>query len=99
MSYKLVLHAGPDLTDARPLTNPLVRTSHTLLRGKKWKASINSRNSENDAESTVIKKFSIITEVPTLTAFVAAFDAKAFNDTELLKLYLAGGNRIINCHR
>jgi len=51
------------------------------------------------SESTVIKKFSIITEVPTITAFVAAFDAKAFNDTELLKLYLAGGNRIINCRR
>jgi len=49
MSYKLVLHAGPDLTDPRPLANPLVRTPHTLLRGKKWKASINSRNSENDA--------------------------------------------------
>ena len=49
-------------------------------------------------ESTVIKMFSIITEVPTLTAFVAAFDAKAFNDTELMKLYLAGGNRIIKCH-
>ena len=49
MSYKLVLHAGPDLTDARHLANPLVRTPQPLLRGKKWKASINSRNSENDA--------------------------------------------------
>ena len=48
MSYKLVLHAGPDLSDARPLANPLVRTPHTSLRGKKRKASINSRNSEND---------------------------------------------------
>jgi len=49
MSYELVLHAGPDLTDARLSANPLARTPHTLLRGKKWKASINSRNSENDA--------------------------------------------------
>jgi len=47
----------------------------------------------------VIKKFSIITEVPTITAFVAAFDAKALNCTELLESYLAGGNRIINCLR
>ena len=36
------------------------------------------------SESRVIKKFSIITEVPTITAFVAAFDAKALNCTELL---------------
>jgi len=51
------------------------------------------------SESTVNKKLSIITEVPTITAFVAAFDAKALNCTELLQSYLAGGNRIINCYR
>jgi len=51
------------------------------------------------SESAVIKKFSIIAEVPTITAFVAAFDAKVLNCTELLESYLAGGNRIINCHR
>ena len=37
--------------------------------------------------------------MPTITAFVAAFNAKALNCTELLESYLAGGNRIINCHR
>ena len=51
------------------------------------------------SESTVIKKFSIITEVPTITVFVAAFDAKALNCTELLESHLAGRNRIIDCHR
>ena len=51
------------------------------------------------SESTVIKKFSVITEVPTITALVAAFDAKALNCTELLESHLTGGNRIINCHR
>ena len=51
------------------------------------------------SENTVIKKLSIITEEPTITAFVAAFDAKAFNCTELLESYLASGNRIINCRR
>ena len=51
------------------------------------------------SESMVIKKFSIITEVPTITAFVAAFDAKALNCTQLLESHLAGGNRIIDCHR
>jgi len=51
------------------------------------------------SESTVSKKFAIINGVPTITAFVAAFDAKALNCTELLKSYLTGGNRIINCHR
>ena len=40
------------------------------------------------SERTVIKKFSVITEVPTITAFVAAFDAKALNCTELLESHL-----------
>jgi len=51
------------------------------------------------SENTVIKKFSIITEVPSITAFVAVFDAKALNCTELLESHLADGKRIINCHR
>jgi len=51
------------------------------------------------SESTVIKKFSIIIEVPTITAFVIAFDAKALNCTELLESHSAGGNKIIDCHR
>jgi len=33
-----------------------------------------------------------------ITAFVAAFNAQALNWTDLLKSYLAGRNRIINCH-
>jgi len=33
-----------------------------------------------------------------ITAFVAAFDAKVLNCAELLKSYLAGGNKIINYH-
>ena len=51
------------------------------------------------SEITVIKKFSIITEVPTITAFVAAFDAKALICTELIESHLADGNTIIDCHR
>ena len=47
------------------------------------------------SENTVIK-LSIVTGLPTITAFVAAFDAKALNCTELLESYLAGRN--INCH-
>ena len=95
MSYKLVLHAGPDLTDVRPEANPLVRAPQPLLRGKKME-SVNqfAKIGKLCSESTVIKKLSIITEVPTITAFVAAFDTKALNCTELV-----GGNRIINCHR
>jgi len=38
-------------------------------------------------------------ECPTITALVAAFDAKAFSDAELLKSYLIGGNRIVDFHR
>jgi len=34
-----------------------------------------------------------------ITAFVAAFNAKALKCTDLLKSYLAGRNRIINYHR
>jgi len=37
--------------------------------------------------------------VPTITAFVAAFNTKSLNCKELLKLYLAGRNKIIDCHR
>jgi len=37
--------------------------------------------------------------VPTITAFVAAFDAKALNCTEMMKSHLTGENRIINCQR
>jgi len=37
--------------------------------------------------------------VPTITVFVAAFNTKVLNCTELLKSYLAGGNSIINCYR
>jgi len=46
MSYKLVLHAEPDLIDARSSANPLVRTPLPLLRGRKWKALINLQKSE-----------------------------------------------------
>ena len=99
MSYKLVLHAGPDLTDARPKANPLVRTPHPLLREKKESVNQFAKIGKLCSESAVIKKFSIIAEVPTITAFVAGSDAKALNCTELLESYLAGGNRIINCHR
>jgi len=37
--------------------------------------------------------------VSAITVYVAAFNAKALNCTELLKSYLVGGNRTINCHR
>ena len=37
--------------------------------------------------------------MPAISAFVAVFEAKALNCTELLKSCLAGGNRIINYHR
>ena len=46
-------------------------------------------------ESTVIKKLSIITEVPTITAFVAAFDAKALNCTELLESTWQAGTGLL----
>ena len=71
------------------------------LQNEKKKESVNqfAKIGKLCSESTVIKKFSIIAEVPTITAFVAAFDAKALNCMELLESYFAGGNRIINCHR
>ena len=40
------------------------------------------------SESTAMKNFSIIAEVPTITAFVAAFDAKALNCTEIVGIPL-----------
>jgi len=72
----------------------------SLLRGKKRKALINLRKFENDVlKVRSIKKIQIVTGVPTITAFVADFDTKALNCTELLKSYLAGGKRIINYRR
>ena len=82
MSYKLVLHAGPDLTDAKPKANPLVRTPHPLLREKKESVNQFPKIGKSCSESTVIIKFSIIAEMPTITASVAAFDAKALNWVE-----------------
>jgi len=46
-----------------------------------------------------IKNYKSLLQCPTITALVAAFDAKAFSDTALWKSYVAGGSRIINCHR
>jgi len=43
-----------------------------------------------------IKTSKSLPECPTITALVGAFDSKGFSDTELLKSYLDGGNRIIN---
>jgi len=56
--------------------------------------------SKNDAlKVRSVKNSESLLECPRSLPLFAAFDAKAFNDTELLKPYLAGGNRIINCHR
>ena len=76
-----------------------MRTPHPLLREKKESVNQFAKIGKLCSESTVITKLSIIAEVPTITAFAAAFDAEAFNCTELLESYLAGGNRIINCDR
>jgi len=55
---------------------------------------------QNDAlKVRPVKKYKSLLNCLTITALVAAFDAKAFNCTELFKSYLAGGSRIINCHR
>jgi len=51
------------------------------------------RKAENDAIDALkvrsIKVFKSLLECPTITALVAAFDAKRFNDMDLLKSYLA----------
>ena len=65
------------------------------MEGVNQFAKIRKRRSE----STVSKNLWIITGVPTITALIAAFDAKALNCTELLESYLAGGNRITNGDR
>jgi len=93
--------AGPDLADARPYkANPLARPSLPLLRGNNGTALISLRKAEDYDTDPLkvqsIKNYKSLPEFPTITALVAAFDAKAFSDTELLKSYLDGGNRIIN---
>jgi len=76
-----------------------VRTPHPLLLEKKESVNQFTKIGKLCFESAVIKKFSIIAEVPTIIAFAAAFDAKALNCTELLESYFGAGDRIINCHR
>jgi len=62
---KADLDAGPDLTDARPQANPLVRTPLPLLRGTKWKALINLRKSENGAlKVRSVKNYKSLLECP-----------------------------------
>ena len=73
--------------------------SPTVAR-KKWKnvnqIALNRKWRYWHSKCTINKNSKSLLECSTITALVAAFNAKAFNDTELLKSYLAGGNRIIN---
>jgi len=59
---------------------------------------MNLRWAENDDIDALnvrsIKSYKSLLECPRITALVAAFDAKVFNDTELWKSYLGGGNMI-----
>jgi len=53
-------------------------------------------NDDIDALKLQSKKHSkSLLECPTITALVVALDTTTCNDAELLKSYLAGGNRII----
>ena len=67
---------------------------------EKYKNLINLRKAKNgdiDAVNVWSMKISkSLLECSTITVLVAAFDAKAFNDTELFESCLAGRNRIIN---
>jgi len=66
---------------------------------EKWKSAIQFKLSRKwrcgCSESMVNKNSKWLLECPTITALVAAFDAKMFNGTEVLQSYLAGGGRII----
>jgi len=74
-----------------------------MLGGKNGKGLINLRKPENDDFAALkvrsIKNDISLLERPTITRLVAAFNAKASNDTELLKWYLTSRNRTINFHR
>ena len=57
------------------------------------------KGEDNDTDALKVrstKNYKSSPECLTITALVAAFDAKLFSDTELLKSYLDGGNRIVN---
>ena len=70
-----------------------------IVARKKWKALINLRKSENDTlKVRSVKNSKSLLECPR-SLICCCHRRKMFNDTELLKSYLAGGNRIINCHR
>jgi len=85
-----VADPGLDLTVAKPKANPRVRLPLPLLREKTESVNQFAKRRKWRSDGTVSKKFWIITGVPTNTSLVAAFPAKAFNCTELLKSYLAG---------
>jgi len=75
-----------------------VRPLLSLLGGKCGKALIDLQKAENyridPLKVRSIKNYKSLLECPAITTLVAAFDAKALKDTELLKSYFAGGNRI-----
>ena len=77
-----------------------MRPPITLLREENGEALINLLKVENDGIDALkvrsIKICKSLLECPTITALAATFAAKAFNDTDLLKSYLAGGNKNYN---
>ena len=93
------VYAGPDLAYERPWANTLLSSPLPLLRiGEDGKALTNLRKAENDDMSAFhlrsIKLSKFLLECSAIIAFVAVCHAKAFNDTELWKSFLAG-----NLHR
>ena len=71
--------------------------SHEMCRY--WKMGFKKNLGSHALEVRSIKIFKSLLDCPTITAIVAAFDAKAFNDTYLLKSYLAVWNTVMNVCR
>jgi len=91
-----VVHAGPDLADERPYANPLARHPSPTVTTENWKALNNLRKDENDDNGTLSKyaQYKIcksLLEFLAITAFVAAFDAKAINDVEFVLGWCSSG--------
>jgi len=81
---------GPDLADARPWANLLVKPPLPLIRWKNGKALTNSRKTEHqDIDALKVRPIedSKSRECDMITA-VALFETKTFNDTEPLKSVL-----------
>ena len=92
---RILLMRGPRLIHLWGLSPTVTRKNRKAL----FSLSLAENDDVDALKEQSMKNSKSLLNCLTITALVAAFCAKAFNDTESLKSYLAGGNRIFNFFR